>query len=138
MNVCDASSHGDTPMCQIWLSNVQPNTNLHRQTDRQSDFDIPPELRLRGIWLLKINPVVFNLCQTRYMYTALRNFSMSQWRLNFTKIERLWLTLPRSVNFECYVKVTKLIANRDCEQLRVIFSSPRIMNGLRFIKIISF
>ena len=52
--VCNTSPHGVTPMCQIWYANVKeqknyrPNTNLHRQMDRQSDTYIPPELCLQG------------------------------------------------------------------------------------------
>ena len=55
MNVHVTSSHGDRPMCQIWSANVKlknsygPDTNLHRQTDRQSDSFIPPELRSMGV-----------------------------------------------------------------------------------------
>ena len=43
MMVPDTSSHGDTPMCQIWYTYVKeqrsysPDTNLHRQTDRRTD-----------------------------------------------------------------------------------------------------
>ena len=53
MNVRDTSSRGD--ICQIWLADVKPkrsygpDTNLHRQTDRQSDSYIPPELCSRGV-----------------------------------------------------------------------------------------
>ena len=40
MNVRDTSSHGDTPMCQIWQANVKPKKVMGRTricTDRQTD-----------------------------------------------------------------------------------------------------
>ena len=44
MKIHDTLSHGDKPMCQIWYNNVKvkknshgPNTNLHKQTDGQTD-----------------------------------------------------------------------------------------------------
>ena len=40
MNVRDTSSHGDTPMCQIWLAKVKPKKVMGRTricTDRRTD-----------------------------------------------------------------------------------------------------
>ena len=40
MNVRDTSSHGDTPMCQIWLAKVKPKKFMGRTricTDRRTD-----------------------------------------------------------------------------------------------------
>ena len=68
INVGDTSSHGDTPMCQIWKANVKPKKAMgwtrictdrqtHRRTeewtdrrmDRQCDSYIPPELGGGGL-----------------------------------------------------------------------------------------
>ena len=55
INIRDTSSHSDTPICQIWYaylkeqSSYGPDTNLHRQTDGQSDSYIPPQTCLQGV-----------------------------------------------------------------------------------------
>ena len=66
MNLCNTSSHSDTPMCQTWSANAKPKKKLwtvheklskapiiltltDRRMDRESDFDIPLFISFTGV-----------------------------------------------------------------------------------------